>query len=312
MTTFRHDVTLASGDCRAVVTTRGGGPRHLSLRGRDLLEGYGGPGQPDTAPLSANVVLAPWPNRTRDGEYTLDGEVHRLTVTEPDRATAIHGFVADLEWTVTDRGTDTVTLVVDPGPQPGWPWPVHLEMTYRADPAGLAAEFLLRNLSDARIPAACGFHLYPSALGAATDDCTLTTPSHTVLPLDDRKLPCGPEQPDHGVLPGPVDALAGRLLDDCLHLTDGTAGDSGDAEFVLQGPDGTGVVLRTSPELRWAQVFTPADRWGAPYPGRPDGRAVAVEPMTAPPDALNSGTDLALLGPGETLTCGWSIRVLDG
>jgi aldose 1-epimerase len=68
----------------------------------------------------------------------------------------------------------------------------------------------------------------------------------------------------------------------------------------LLGPDG-GVELWAEPAFGWVQVFTPDD-----HPGR--GRAVAVEPMTCPPDALNSGTDLITLAPGETWQGSWGLR----
>ena len=53
----------------------------------------------------------------------------------------------------------------------------------------------------------------------------------------------------------------------------------------LLGPDG-GVEVWADPAFGWVQVFTPDD-----HPGR--GRAVAVEPMTCPPDAFRSGRDFA-------------------
>lgn len=295
-------VTIASGDCHAVIALRGGGPSRLTWRGQDLLEGYGGPGQPSTAPLSANVVLAPWPNRTADGRFTFGGEDHQLRITEPEASNALHGFGADREWTQTAACPGTVSIELDPGPQPGWPWPVHLSVTYRVDSDGLRAEFVLRNDATTDIPAACGFHLYPSALGAATDTCTLTVPDHGLLPLDDRGLPAGPVRDDGSVLPATDNRLGDAVLDHCLHVRDDAT-----PRFVLRRPDGAGVAVTTSPELRWFQVFTPDERSGMPYPGRPGGRAVAVEPMTAPPDALNSGTDLARLPPGGHLACSWHV-----
>jgi aldose 1-epimerase len=54
----------------------------------------------------------------------------------------------------------------------------------------------------------------------------------------------------------------------------------------------------------WVQVFTPDD-----HPGR--GRAVAVEPMTCPPDALNSGIGLLTVAPGEEWSGSWGIRPVD-
>jgi aldose 1-epimerase len=68
---------------------------------------------------------------------------------------------------------------------------------------------------------------------------------------------------------------------------------------VLTGPDG-GVQLWADPDFKWVQVFTPGE-----FPGR--GRAVAIEPMTCPPDALNSGVDLITLAPGESWAGRWGI-----
>ena len=41
-------------------------------------------------------------------------------------------------------------------------------------------------------------------------------------------------------------------------------------------------------------------------------RAVAVEPMTCPPNAFVTGTDLLILEPGETVTHTWGIQAVGG
>jgi aldose 1-epimerase len=62
------------------------------------------------------------------------------------------------------------------------------------------------------------------------------------------------------------------------------------------------VELAMDPAWRWVQVFT-GDTLA-------DGarQTVAVEPMTAPADAFNSGTDLVVLGPGDTWAGTFRIR----
>ena len=52
-------------------------------------------------------------------------------------------------------------------------------------------------------------------------------------------------------------------------------------------------------------MFTPSE-----FPGK-GARAVAIEPMTCPPDALNSGVDLLWLSADETWTGRWGIRPLE-
>src|SRR4029079_2839626 len=76
---------LRSGDQHAVVTEVGAGLRSYSAGGRELLDGY-----PVDALASSGrgQLLLPWPNRIRDGVYTLDGREHRLPLKETGRGDA--------------------------------------------------------------------------------------------------------------------------------------------------------------------------------------------------------------------------------
>ncbi len=56
----------------------------------------------EICPVSAGQVLAPWPNRIRDGRYTFGGEVHQLALTEPARHNAIHGLVNWERWRLVE------------------------------------------------------------------------------------------------------------------------------------------------------------------------------------------------------------------
>jgi aldose 1-epimerase len=53
----------------------------------------------------------------------------------------------------------------------------------------------------------------------------------------------------------------------------------------------------------WTQVFT-----GRAHPHTEGTTGIAVEPMTCPPDAFNSGTDLVVLRPEQSHTGSWGIR----
>src|SRR3954469_1623429 len=82
--------TISAGPHRATIVQVGGGLRDYRVDGAPLVDAYrrGGP-----APGGAGQVLAPWPNRIRDGRYTFRGEKHQLALTEPDAHNAIHGLV---------------------------------------------------------------------------------------------------------------------------------------------------------------------------------------------------------------------------
>ena len=69
--------------------------------------------------------------------------------------------------------------------------------------------------------------------------------------------------------------------------------------------DGHGAELRWDGVAPWVQVHT-GDRPEPEY----DRAGLAVEPMTCPPDAFNSGTDLVVLSPGEHHTLTWAIAAV--
>ena len=86
------------------------------------------------------------------------------------------------------------------------------------------------------------------------------------------------------------------------HAFGGAAPAEGDTHVRhrLAAPEGT-TELWADPVFAFVQVFTPSDLVGR-------GRALAVEPMTCPPDALNSGDGLITLAPDETWSASWGIR----
>jgi aldose 1-epimerase len=80
------------------------------------------------------------------------------------------------------------------------------------------------------------------------------------------------------------------------------------AATVVDGA-GVGTRLGFGTATPWVQVCT------SDWPGHPGHRAgIAVEPMTCPPDAFRSGTDLVVLAPagqdGDEFSGSWGIRTL--
>src|SRR2546430_14931707 len=70
---------IRSGDQAAVVVEVGGGLRAYTVADLPIVDGYG---DEALAPAWAGQVLAPWPNRIRDGRYPWHGDVR----TRPLRA----------------------------------------------------------------------------------------------------------------------------------------------------------------------------------------------------------------------------------
>ncbi|GGB37912.1 aldose 1-epimerase family protein [Gordonia jinhuaensis] len=297
---------VQAGKYRAEVASTGAGLELVSHDGQLLTETWQEkPGQ--KSPISAGLVLAPWRNRTADGRYTFDGVDYQLDITEKDRNNANHGFVRTVEWQRTEHDEDVVSLRTPIGTHPGWPHQIVLTATYRVDPVdGLSVTHTAENVGDARAPFALGQHTFIRLGDLPIDDCALQLAATRVQPLDpERQLPVGDPQPVAGT---DMDftrprTLAGRLLDTPFT---GLVADGAVHRNRLFGPHGDCTELWTDLNFGWVQAFTADPARGQAYPGR--GRALAVEPMTSPPNALASGIDLITLEPGQTWSGSWGLR----
>jgi aldose 1-epimerase len=292
---------ITSDNARAVITEVGAGLRAFEWHDVPYLETF--PADADKPPLGAGAVLVPWPNRVAGARWELDGKPQHLDMTEPDKGNAIHGLTRHHAWRTVLRETSRITLATDVAVQPGWPVPLHTSISYALGRRGLTIEHTVRNVGDQPVPFGVGCHPYPRAGRSPREECQLQLAAHTVLPLDlTTMIPSGPAT---SVADTVADfrtprLLAGVALDtpfgDCRPADDGLV------HHRLTGPSG-GVEVWAEPDFRWVQVFTPDS-----FPGT--GSAIAIEPMTCPPDALNSGVDLITLAPGENWSAKWGISPL--
>jgi aldose 1-epimerase len=287
---------IASGDASAVVTEVGAGLRSFTSAGRPYVETFDAGSRP---PRGAGAVLVPWPNRTAGGRWTWNGGVQQLALSEPAAGNAIHGLLRHVLYRAGERSADAITLHAVVPPQPGWPVALDTSIRYAVGADGLTVTHTVRNVGAEAVPFGVGAHPYLRAGDTPTDECVLTLAASTSLPLEGG-LPTGPAVPATGELDlRGGRPLAGMELD---HAFGGCVPVDGLVRHRLEG-GGAGVEMWADPDFGWVQVFTPDD-----HPGR--GRAVAVEPMTCPPDALNSGVGLLTVTPGEQWSGSWGLRPL--
>ncbi|MFK0005341.1 aldose 1-epimerase family protein [Paenarthrobacter sp. NPDC090522] len=295
------EFTLTAGGYTAVVTAQAAALRVLQFEGRDLVVPFaeGGP-----IPDYRGIIAAPWPNRIADGKYTFDGVTHQLAVNEPERGTALHGFAFPLDWTMKEHDADSVTLTCTVGPTEGYPFVLEVSARYVLDGAGLHTFVTAVNAADVAAPYGVCPHPYLVAGPSPLDEWTLEAPVGTFLEVTpDRLLPVRLAPVDgHGFDFRSPRAIGATEID---HAFTDVAFDGGLARLSLRDPAGTGVGMSWDESCTWLQIHT-ADK-PAPIPSR---IGLAVEPMTCPPDAFNSGTDLIRLVPGATHTASWSIYAL--
>jgi aldose 1-epimerase len=251
------------------------------------------------APYGCGIVLAPWPNRIKDAQWEHEGKTLKLDMTDRGNNAAIHGLLRNTSYELVEIDDVAVTLGATIYPQHGYPFTVDTFVTYRLTDQGLQVTHRLANVGGTPAPFGIGAHPYLRVGDHPIKDLRITLNADTFIPIDDNKIPTGRSSVDRT----DVDLRDGVRLDavslDTAYTDLHPEGDQHLA--TLTAPDGTGLVLWADLVFGYIQVFTPRD-----YPGRE--LTVAIEPMTCPANAFNSGEALRWLAPGESFEASWGLR----
>ncbi|WP_223622493.1 aldose 1-epimerase family protein [Microbacterium sp. EST19A] len=296
---------LRSGAYEARIASVGASLRSLRHDGVDLVVPFA---EEEIRPSMRGALLAPWPNRIADGAYAFGGETHRLVQNEPETRTAAHGLVAWTDFDVVSASTGRVVLTATIAAQPGYPWRLRIDAEFRLGADGLTQEVTATNESARDAPVGLGGHPYLVAgpvRERGIDDLTLAMDAEQILLVSaDRLLP------ERTV--SVADAAAGgrdfreprRLAGtEINHAYTGLGRQQGLASARVLADDGTGVEIEWDARCPWVQVYTTDRGIGEEF-----RNGVAVEPMTCPPDAFNSGRDLHVVPAGGSASAGWTIR----
>ncbi|QYF89343.1 aldose 1-epimerase family protein [Arthrobacter sp. PAMC25284] len=297
---FDLTATIDGRRQHAVVTEVAASLRSLAVDGVALIQEYPVDARP---PYCAGWVLVPWPNRVADGLWTYDGVPQQLECTEPGGANALHGLLTETPYRVTERTPGAITLAAQVRPQAGYPFELETSVRYELAADGIHVSHMVRNTGSQPAPVGLGAHPFLRIGEVPTRDLKLVIDADTHIEINERLIPTGTVTDVTGTR---HDFRTGRLVRD-VDLDDAWAGvrrngDGGSTHY-LEAPDGSRVRLHMDGSFGYVQAFT-TDNFVT------DGgmvTAVALEPMTAPADALNSGEGLRWLRPGEEWELSWSI-----
>lgn len=294
---------LRHGGYTAVVTEVGAGLRALRHADRDLVLAYA---RDEVRPRYRGALLAPWPNRVVDAVYVFDGEPFQLDVSEPERGHALHGLVAWARFELLDSDTSSAVLGHAIVPRTGYPFCVEVVARYRLHDDGLTCTVTARNTGARRAPYGVGSHPYLLGGTGRVDGWMLHLPADEVQEVTaDRLVPVGVVP----VADAGFDFRQRRSIGDTEidhAFTSLQPASDGLVRARLLGEDGRGVECEWDPRtLPWVQVHT-AD---LPDPAE-SRRGLALEPMSCPPGAFNSGADLVVLEPGDEHVAEWTLRAV--
>jgi aldose 1-epimerase len=234
---------------------------------------------------------------------SFDAKDHQLALSEPALGNAIHGLTRWVPWTRTAHDQGEVTLRCLPHGQQGYPFAVQTDVTYRVDAeSGLHVTVTATNKGSRPAPWGTGAHPYLTAGAPSIDECELELPAARWLPVDDQLIPSGPAQDVSGTGFDLRTArkLAGVQLD---HAFTSLRRESDGLAWVRLAGGGLTTAMWMDAANGWLQVFT-----SDPLEEERRRKAVAVEPMTCPPNAFVSGEDLIVLQPRESVTVRWGVR----
>ena len=290
--------TLVAGDLEAVfLPQRGMLGASLRYRGLELLRRVEDLDAAAAKGSTAGIpLLHPWANRLAGLRYRAAGRDVTLDPASPllhldARGLPIHGVPwARLAWEVTAARADRLAARLD------WSradllavFPFHhrLEIVATLDPGGLTLETTLFAGTEGAVPVSFGYHPYFGLTGIPRAAWRVGLPAMRRLALDADAIPTGAEEP-FAAFDGP---LGDRAFDDgFVLLTDA-------ASFSLAG-GGLRISVEFVAGYPYAQVYAPKDK-----------DFVAIEPMTAPTNALGSGRGLTLVAPGAKFEAAFRVRV---
>jgi aldose 1-epimerase len=305
MTLSGTQFDLAFGEYTATIASVGATLRTLRHRGRDVVVPFEAD---EVRPAYRGATLAPRPNRVVDGRYTFQGTQYQLPLTEPGRGHALHGLAAWLDFVDLEQTSQRLLLASTVEAQEGYPFQLQVRVEFVLDADGLHTTVTTRNTGRDAAPYGTGPHPYLVAGEGHVDDWTLTLPASKVLTVTpDRLVPVDLVDVTSAEAAG-LDFREPRQLGDTFidHAFTGLSRTpAGVAEARVTSPSGTGVVMRWDASCPWVQVHT-ADQ---PVPAV-NRIGLAVEPMTCPPDAFNSATDLITLEPGAYASAAWTIAAI--
>lgn len=293
---------LHSGSARATVSEYAAGLRGLEVHGTAVVHG----GSEPSPPMSAGVVLVPWPNRVDGGMWEHDGRLQQLELNEPELGNANHGLLSETRYRVASVDTNALRLEAPIRGRPGYPFHLETAVEYRLVADGVRVHHEITNAGERTAPVAVGAHPYLRIGNAPSRDLEIRIRASAMLDLDERNIPNGVSS----VVAAGCDLRDWMPLDDvvrhgcfaALELSDGLV------RHGLRDRSGVEVELWADAAFGFAQLYV-TDA----LPGLGTGElAVAIEPMTAPPNALRSGIGLTWLEPGERWSAEWGIRLASG
>lgn len=245
------------------------------------------------------VLLAPFPNRIKNGRYTFKGKNYQLPINRPKENNALHGFLYNKPFEVLENNVTQNKVVLTlqhnyNGNVDGYPLKFKTIVTYTWDaPFTIKISIAITNLDDKLMPLGLGWHPY-FQFPQNINHLTLKMDTKSKFLVDDQMIP-NLETLAYASFKK-TKKIGAITFDDCFELN----GLETNHQTILTD-DLNNISLTIEQDIstfKYLQVYTPPSR-----------DCIAIEPMTCVPDAFNNKLGLIEMKPGEVYNCAYTIRL---
>lgn len=265
----------------------------------NIIDGFSNPTEAaeSITPFFKSAKLSPYACRVKDAKYQFGEKSYQLQKYSSHNH-ALHGLIFDKVFSVADYycndSAASVTLQYEYNQTNiGYPFSYKCSVEYKLTAANkLTIATAITNTSDKLIPIADGWHPY-FTLQDSINDYQLGFQSKEILEFDEDLIPTGKLLPFQEF--GSLKDLNTTSLDNCFTLNFAEC----QPMCVLRNP-ARKVQIEFHPSLSYPylQIFTPDHR-----------KSIAIENLSAAPDAFNNGMGLKVLAPLENTSFSTSIVI---
>lgn len=298
-------VILQSGGGKAEILPQCGGILNrwsvqLNDQAFEVIDGYDSP-----ADFKKNCEdkgfrsckLSPYVCRMNNSEYEFENRHYTIGKFEL-AGLVIHGLLYNNPFTVVSSFADEQAAVVVlqhdyDGSDKGYPFTYTIQVSYVLGSNNeLGITTVVTNTSDSPIPIADGWHPYFS-LGRKIDELKFSMQTDAILEFNDALIPTGVSAP-YNFYHQPK-LLGTQFFDNCFSLNRPL---QGPACRLINEKDNVQLSIYPDKSYPYMQVYTPPHR-----------NSIAIENLSAAPDAFNNHIGLIVLEPKEAHAFSTSFRV---
>lgn len=235
-----------------------------------------------------SAKLSPYVCRMKNGQYRFAEQDYKIEgFYLGDHA--IHGLIYKQPFVVIEQGADAEKAFVKMRYQyrkldSGYPFNYDCEITYQLSTGNqLHISTCIINKDSGHIPVTDGWHPYFS-FGSSINNCMLEFQSTAQVEFDADLLPTGKQQPYEAF--GSLKSIGDQFFDNCYVVNFAEC----QPMLVFRDPaQKIQLEIRPDTSYPYLQLYTPPHR-----------NSIAIENLSAAPDAFNNGMGLITLPAGES------------